>query len=307
MGVKDALAEKTENKGAVKLTKSMSIADMIKAMEPEIKKALPQVITPERFTRMALSALNTTPKLAECSQMSFLGALMNAAQLGLEPNTPLGQAYLIPYRNKGKLECQFQIGYKGLIDMVYRNDNIQTVQAQCVYENDEFEYELGLEPKLVHKPALKDRGNLILVYALWKAKNGGFGFEVMSKEDIDIHARKYSQSFSSSYSPWKTNYEEMAKKTVIKKCLKYAPVKSDFVMQVCELVVWTVESIRTSKIWKGCKGLKTSRMNGRKKQHLILITLKKYINTKSKILYLPWKEKMFCWIIQIRNDELLSC
>ena len=117
MGVKDALTEKVEGKGAVKLTKSMSIADMIKAMEPEIKKALPQVITPERFTRMALSALNTTPKLAECSQMSFLGALMNAAQLGLEPNTPLGQAYLIPYRNKGKLECQFQIGYKGLIDM----------------------------------------------------------------------------------------------------------------------------------------------------------------------------------------------
>lgn len=106
------------------------------------------------------------------------------------------------------------------------------MQAQCVYENDEFEYELGLEPKLVHKPALKDRGNLILVYALWKAKNGGFGFEVMSKEDIDIHVRKYSQSFSSSYSPWKTNYEEMAKKTVIKKCLKYAPLKSDFVMQV---------------------------------------------------------------------------
>lgn len=109
MGVKDALAEKTESKGSIKLTKSMSIADMIKVMEPEIKKALPKVITPERFTRMALSALNTTPKLAECSQMSFLGALMNAAQLGLEPNTPLGQAYLIPYRNKGKLECQFQM------------------------------------------------------------------------------------------------------------------------------------------------------------------------------------------------------
>ena len=185
MGVKDALAEKTGNKGEVKLTKSMSIADMIKAMKPEIEKALPKVITPERFTRMALSALNTTPKLQECSQMSFLGALMNAAQLGLEPNTPLGQAYLIPYKNHGKLECQFQIGYKGLIDMVYRNDNIQTVQAQCVYEKDVFEYELGLEPKLVHKPAIKDRGELILVYALWKAKNGGYGFEVMSKEDID--------------------------------------------------------------------------------------------------------------------------
>lgn len=232
MGVKDALAEKTGNKGEVKLTKSMSIADMIKAMKPEIEKALPKVITPERFTRMALSALNTTPKLQECSQMSFLGALMNAAQLGLEPNTPLGQAYLIPYKNHGKLECQFQIGYKGLIDMVYRNDNIQTVQAQCVYEKDVFEYELGLEPKLVHKPAIKDRGELILVYALWKAKNGGYGFEVMSKEDIDNHARRFSQSFSSGFSPWKTNYEEMAKKTVIKKCLKYAPLKSDFVMQL---------------------------------------------------------------------------
>ena len=105
-------------------------------------------------------------------------------------------------------------------------------QAQCVYENDVFEYELGLEPKLVHKPAVKDRGELILVYALWKAKNGGYGFEVMSKEDVDLHARKFSQSFGSSFSPWKTNYEEMAKKTVIKKCLKYAPIKSDFATQI---------------------------------------------------------------------------
>lgn len=233
MSIKEALQERSEAQDKlVKLTKSMSIKDLIKAMEPEIKKALPQVITPERFTRMALSTLNSTPKLKECSQMSFLGALMNAAQLGLEPNTPLGQAYLIPYRNKGQMECQFQIGYKGLIDMAYRNENIQTVQAQCVYENDEFEYELGLEPKLLHKPALKERGDLILVYALWKSKNGGYGFEVMSKDDIDVHASRFSQSFGSSYSPWKTNYEEMAKKTVIKKCLKYAPIKSDFVRAV---------------------------------------------------------------------------
>ena len=216
----------------VKLKRNMSIPDMVKALAPELKKALPSAITPERFTRIALSALNNTPQLQQCTPMSFIAALLNAAQLGLEVNTPLGLAYLIPYKNKGQLECQFQIGYKGLITLAYRNGNMQTIQAQTVYENDEFEYELGLEPKLVHKPALKNRGNLLLVYALWKAKNGGFGFEVMSKEDIDIHARKYSQSFSSSYSPWKTNYEEMAKKTVIKKCLKYAPVKSDFVMQV---------------------------------------------------------------------------
>ncbi|OUP80756.1 recombinase RecT [Lachnoclostridium sp. An169] len=227
--VKEELAKKAETTaGETKLKKSMSIADLIKAMTPEIKKALPEVITPERFTRMALSALNTTPKLQECTQMSFLAALMNAAQLGLEPNTPLGQAYLIPYNNKQVMECQFQIGYKGLIDLAYRNPQMQIVSAQTVYENDEFEYELGLNPKLEHRPALTDRGEIRLFYGLFKLVNGGFGFEVMSKEAVDAYAKEYSKSFDSSFSPWKTNYEAMAKKTVIKQALKYAPVRADF-------------------------------------------------------------------------------
>ena len=112
--VKEELAVQaaaTENEGNIKLTTSMSIPDMVKAMMPEIKKALPSVITPERFTRIALSALNNTPALRQCTPISFMAALMNAAQLGLEPNTPLGQAYLIPYKNKGQLEVQFQVGY----------------------------------------------------------------------------------------------------------------------------------------------------------------------------------------------------
>jgi len=229
VAIKEELAAKASTeKKEVKLSKNMSIADLIKALEPEIKKALPSVITPERFTRMALNAVNTTPQLAKCTQMSFLGALMNAAQLGLEPNTPLGQAYLIPYKNKGKLECQFQVGYKGLLDLAYRNGEMQTIQAHAVYENDTFTYELGLEPKLHHIPALQDRGELYCFYAVWKTVNGGFGFEVMSKEDIDAYARKYSQSYGSSYSPWKSSYEQMAKKTVIKQALKYAPIKTDF-------------------------------------------------------------------------------
>jgi len=150
MNVKNELAKKAGNTGQVKLSKNMPIADMIKALEPEIARALPSVITPERFTRMALNALNNTPKLAECTQMSFLGALMSAAQLGLEPNTPLGQAYLIPYKNKGVLECQFQIGYKGLLDLVYRNEMVQTVQAQTVYENDEYDYASHVSGFLLH-------------------------------------------------------------------------------------------------------------------------------------------------------------
>ena len=206
----------------------------IKSMESEIKKALPSVITPERFTRMVLSAISTNPKLGSCTPTSFLGAMMSAAQLGLEPNTPLGQAYILPYQNKGTLEAQFQLGYKGLIDLAYRSGEVEVVQAHIVYENDTFECEYGLEPKLTHIPANSDRGNAIKVYAMFKTKSGGYGFEVMSMDDVRTHAQKYSKSFGSSYSPWSTNFEEVAKKTALKKCLKYAPLKSDFVKAVVQ-------------------------------------------------------------------------
>jgi recombination protein RecT len=219
----------TTNNGGQK-----TMQQYIKSMESEIKKALPSVITPERFTRMTLSALSVNPKLAACTPKSFLGAMMSAAQLGLEPNTPLGQAYLIPYKNRGTDEVQFQIGYKGLIDLAYRSGEVELVQAHIVYENDTFECEYGLDPKLVHKPADKDRGEPIKVYALFKTKSGGYGFEVMSMDDVRKHAEKYSQAYKSGFSPWKTNFEEMAKKTALKRVLKYAPLKSDFVKAVVQ-------------------------------------------------------------------------
>lgn len=206
----------------------------IKSMEGEIKKALPSVITPERFTRMVLSAISTNQALGSCTPSSFLGAMMSAAQLGLEPNTPLGQAYILPYKNKGVLEAQFQLGYKGLIDLAYRSGEVELVQAHIVYENDKFECEYGLNARLAHVPADSDRGNAIKVYAMFKTKSGGYGFEVMSMDDVKEHAKKYSKSFGSNYSPWATNFEEMAKKTVLKKCLKYAPLKSDFVRGVVQ-------------------------------------------------------------------------
>ena len=212
---------------AVKLTKNMTIADMVKALEPEIKRALPAMLTPERFIRMALSAINNTPELESCTPMSFIAALMNAAQLGLEPNTPLGQAYLIPYKNKGRLECQFQLGYKGMIDLAYRSGQIQVIQAQAVREFDYFEYEYGLDPRLIHRPAHEERGEITFFYGLFRMKNGGYGFEVSNKADMDAFAARYSKSFGGKYSPWKESYEEMAKKTVIKRVLKYAPVSAD--------------------------------------------------------------------------------
>lgn len=199
---------------------------LIQAMEPQIRKALPSVITPERFTRMVLTALSSTPKLQTCTPQSFLGAMMQAAQLGVEPNTPLGQAYLIPYGNV----CQFQLGYKGLIDLAYRSGEVSSIQAHEVHENDIFEYEYGLDPKLKHIPAQKDRGNVIMYYAVLKLKNGGVGFEVMSREDVETFARKKSKAFNNG--PWQTDFDEMAKKTVLKKVLKYAPLKTEFARAV---------------------------------------------------------------------------
>lgn len=206
----------------------------IKAMQPAIKKALPSVITPERFTRMVLSALSSTPKLAECSPQSFLAAMMTAAQLGVEPNTALGQAYLLPYRNHGQMECQFQLGYKGLIDLAYRSGDVSVIQAHVVYANDLFEYELGMDPKLRHVPAKADRGEAVAYYAMFKTKDGGYGFEVMSVDDVQRHAQRYSKSYGSGSSPWRSNFDEMAKKTVLKRALKYAPLKSDFVRGVAQ-------------------------------------------------------------------------
>lgn len=218
-----AMSEKKKKKG---------MQDYIQAMQPQIEKALPSVITPERFTRMLLTAISTNPKLAECTPMSFMGAMMTAAQLGVEPNTALGQAYLIPFKNKGVMECSFQLGYKGLIDLAYRSGEVAIIQAHTVYENDEFSYSLGLDPQLTHVPALKDRGNPIAYYAVFKTKDGGYGFEVMSIDDVVQHAKRYSKSYS--YGPWQTNFDEMAKKTVLKKVLKYAPLKSDFVRQTAQ-------------------------------------------------------------------------
>lgn len=225
-------------KGIVKTqqeNKKPSLQGLIRAMEPEIKKALPSVITPERFTRMVFTALSSNQKLQACTPESFLGAMMQAAQLGVEPNTPIGQAYLIPYGN----QVQFQLGYKGLIDLAYRSGEVQSIQAHEVHENDTFEYELGLNPKLKHVPAMKDRDPVILYYAVIKLKNGGEGFEVMSREDVDQFARTKSKTYKNG--PWQTDFDEMAKKTVLKKVLKYAPLKSDFAKQVKE-----DETIKTS-------------------------------------------------------------
>lgn len=215
------LPQKQNNEKSMKL--------FIKSMEPQIMAALPKTITAERFSRICMTAISQTPALAECTPASFAGAMMTAAQLGLEPNSPLGQAYLIPYKDykSNTTECQFQLGYRGLIELAHRTGELQSIEAHIVYEGDDFEYELGLEPKLKHKPAMTGRGEAQWVYAVYHLVNGGYGFEVMSVEDVNKHRDAFSKAAGRGFSPWSTNWEAMAKKTVIKRVLKYAPLSSD--------------------------------------------------------------------------------
>ena len=193
-----------------------TLRHLVSQMAPGIQRALPAMIGKERFIRCAQSAISNNAKLAECTQNSFIGALMSAAQLGLEPNTPLGQAYLIPYSGV----VQFQLGYKGLIELARRAGI--TIQVHEICEKDLFEYEYGLDPKLRHVPSLTGRGKVIGYYCLWKNKDGQYGIEVASRSEIDAFAKEKSQAYKNG--PWKTDFDAMAKKTMIKRALKYAPV-----------------------------------------------------------------------------------
>ena len=119
---------------------------------------------------------------------------------------------------------------KGMLDLAYRSGEISVIQAHTVHENDTFEVEFGLDAKLTHKPKMDgDRGKAVAYYAMFKTKDGGYGFEVMSVEDINRHRAKYSKAKNS---PWDTAWDEMAKKTVIKRVLKYAPLKTEFARAV---------------------------------------------------------------------------
>ena len=222
------ISKKTdEQKRTLAAQKPTTLKDYINKYVPEIEKALPSCgVTPERFARLMTSALSASPQLASCTPQSFLGAMMTAASLGLEPNTPLGQAYLIPYKDN----ATFQLGYHGLLALCYRSGQIKSVTAETVYKNDFFEYELGLDSKLVHRPCMDgNRGEAVAYYAVYKTKDDGYGFAVMSKADVEEHRKKFSKAQNS---PWNTNFDEMAKKTVLKRCLKYAPISSDLMRQV---------------------------------------------------------------------------
>lgn len=194
-----------------------------------IQSLVPKHVTPERLCRIGLNAVSRNPKLMECTPETIVGAIVNCASLGLEPNL-LGHAYIVPFWNNktSKMEAQFQIGYKGALDLIRRTGQVSTISAHEVYEGDKFEYAYGLEEKLIHIPSGEDDGNKIThFYACYKLKDGGSGFLVMTKTQMDKHRDTFTKSKDKQgnvFGPWKDHYISMALKTVILKLIKYMPI-----------------------------------------------------------------------------------
>lgn len=217
--------------------------------DPKIKAqmalALPKHISPDRLARIALTEVRKIPKLAQCDQTSFLGAIMQCAALGLEPGGALGHCYLIPFEKKKKqgsqwvverTDVQLIIGYRGMIDLARRSGQMVSLEARAVYAKDHFKVRLGLDSTIEHEPDwdAEDRGPLTFVYSVAKLRDGGIQFEVMSRKEIE-RVRNESQGYKAAVanaarynkepdSPWATHFEEMAKKTVIRRLFKYLPV-----------------------------------------------------------------------------------
>jgi recombination protein RecT len=208
--------EKT--KQAVATTNPTDIRTLIQQSVEQLGKAMPSHMNPERLVRIALTTMNLNPALYKCDPKSFLGALFQSAQLGLEPNVE-GQAYIIPYGN----QAQFQIGYKGYVELFFRHESAMSLDMQEVHEKDNFDYEYGTGSFIKHKPALTDRGQVIAYYAVAKLKSGAVLFKVMSKEDCIKHGKQHSKTFNSASSPWQKDQDAMCKKTVLIQLMKLLP------------------------------------------------------------------------------------
>lgn len=198
--------------------KPASIKDLIGGdmFKQQLALALPRHMTPDRFSRIALTALQRTPKLQDCTQTSLFKCLLDLGAAGLEPDGR--RAYLIPYGQ----ECTLILSYFGLIELVRRSGDVLSIRSELVCENDAFSWENG---KVTHSVDWrKPRGEIQAVYAEAVLKSGEVQTATMTKDEVDA-IRKRSRSGSSG--PWVTDYGEMARKTSIRRLCKLLPLASE--------------------------------------------------------------------------------
>jgi recombination protein RecT len=194
--------------------KSLINSDAIRA---QIARALPKHMTPDRFLRVATTTLLRVPKLAQCSQESFMKAMLDCSSLGLEPDGR--RCHLIPYGN----EVQLIVDWKGLVELAKRSGEVLSWKAETVKEKDKFGWVNGV----IHHEVnwREDRGKLEAVYSIVKLEGGEFDTEVMTLAEVEA-IRKRSKASGSG--PWVTDFEEMAKKTVIRRHSKRLTLSPEF-------------------------------------------------------------------------------
>ncbi|MEX2326946.1 MAG: recombinase RecT [Pseudomonadales bacterium] len=195
-------------------------------MKPQLALALPKHLTPDRLLRVAMTAVQQTPKLLDCDRTSLYSAVMTCAQLGLEPDGVLGQAYLVPFKGK----VQFIAGYKGYIRLAFNSGEIRGMNAQAVREGDDFSYAYGLDEHLHHVPADdNDDARITHFYAYAKFKDGGHVFVVLPRSKVD-KIRDKSEAYQAfkrgqiKSTPWDEHYEPMGCKSAIRALAKYLPL-----------------------------------------------------------------------------------
>jgi recombination protein RecT len=195
-----------------------TVLDLLERMKPELAKALPQTIGVERFTRIVTTELHREPKLLECAPESLLGAMMLAAQLGLEPG-PLGLVYLIPFKH----QVEFVVGYRGYVELALRSGMVKDVFAANVLEGDDFDYVYGTQPKLTHRPMGADEEREIIAsYAVARLRSGGAPFIVTYHDDWE-RARTSSALGKKNLGPWRDERAAMIRKTSVRRLEPFLP------------------------------------------------------------------------------------
>lgn len=208
--------------------KANNLKSLLVKARVEIMNALPKHIEPDRMLRIALTCARINPELLDATPESFLGAVIQSAQLGLEPGHSLGHAYLLVFRNgkTGNKEVSFIPGYRGLMDLVYRAPDHPTMMPQAVYEGDKFHFALGTAPFIEHIPAFRqDKAKLTHAYCIASFPGGRKEFIAMSRPELEaVRLRSKAKDFG----PWKTDMEAMFLKTVIRRMAKYLPTSIEF-------------------------------------------------------------------------------
>ena len=207
-------------KGLTVKDRGAELQKVLDARMVQIAKALPPgTMTPDHFARVVLTLCGKNNRLMECSPASLIGSVMQSAQLGLSPDPVLGEAWFVPFKGV----VTFIPGYKGLIKLAYQSEQVAKIGAHVVRDGDAFDYEYGLKEKLSHRPKSSPTAPMTHAYATMKIKGGDTLFLVMTREEIDAVRKRSPAVRSGKSTPWDTDYEAMAMKTVLRRLCKLGP------------------------------------------------------------------------------------